>query len=94
MTYELPRETEKRRRGQLKKASRTLAQGKEKGKQKEEPMVSTMKRKEVTFNIATYKYHSLGDYAANIRMFGTCDSYSTEPVSTEGHTNEQPQLEG
>jgi hypothetical protein len=34
-----------------------------------------------TFNLQTYKYHALGDYPAMIRRFGTCDSYSTEPVS-------------
>ena len=32
-------------------------------------------------NIDTYKYHSLGDYAATIRRIGTTDSYSTELVS-------------
>ena len=33
------------------------------------------------FNLWTYKYHTLGDYADTIRRYGTTDSYSTEPVS-------------
>ena len=36
-------------------------------------------RKAKTFNLRTYKYHSLGDYGDTIRQHGTCDSYSTEP---------------
>ncbi|KAF6752551.1 hypothetical protein DFP72DRAFT_1011401 [Ephemerocybe angulata] len=31
-----------------------------------------------TLNLETYKYHSLGDVAPTIRMFGTTDSYSTQ----------------
>jgi hypothetical protein len=37
-------------------------------------------RREKTLNLHTYKYHALGDYPASIRMYGTADSYSTEPV--------------
>jgi hypothetical protein len=33
-----------------------------------------------TFNLNTYKLHSLGDYVNAIRKYGTTDSYSTEPV--------------
>lgn len=40
-----------------------------------------MTRRRKTLNLQTYKYHSLGDYPAMIRRFGTCDSYSTELVS-------------
>jgi len=36
--------------------------------------------REKTFNLNTYKFHALGDYAATIRQFGTTDSYSTEMV--------------
>jgi hypothetical protein len=39
-------------------------------------------RKAKSFNLNTYKLHSLGDYVATIRRFGTTDSYSTERVST------------
>ena len=34
------------------------------------------------FNLETYKYHSLGNYVATIRRFGTTDSYSTTMVFT------------
>ncbi|KAI0027652.1 hypothetical protein K488DRAFT_31400, partial [Vararia minispora EC-137] len=33
-----------------------------------------------TFNLDTYKVHSLGDYVPTIRAFGTTDSYSTQLV--------------
>ncbi|TFY53731.1 hypothetical protein EVG20_g9986 [Dentipellis fragilis] len=36
-----------------------------------------------SFNLTTYKLHSLGDYVATIRMFGTTDSYSTQPGELE-----------
>ena len=32
-------------------------------------------------NLNTYKFHALGDYVRNIRLFGTTDSYSTQVVS-------------
>jgi hypothetical protein len=34
-----------------------------------------------TFNLLTYKLHSLGDYTTNILLFGTSDGYSTQIVS-------------
>jgi hypothetical protein len=34
-----------------------------------------------TFNLQTYKYHALDDYAQTIRQLGTTDSYSTSIVS-------------
>ena len=37
-------------------------------------------RKVKTFNLNTYKTHSLGDYYEMISRLGTTDSYSTEPV--------------
>ena len=33
------------------------------------------------FNLTTYKLHSLGDYVATIRHYGTTDSYNTKNVS-------------
>ena len=36
-----------------------------------------------TFNLQTYKPHALGDYSSSIRMYGTTDSYSTEPASSK-----------
>ena len=38
-------------------------------------------RKPRSFNLNTYKIHALGDYVETIKMYGTTDSYSTEPVS-------------
>lgn len=33
-----------------------------------------------TFNLNTFKLHSLGDYVTTIKMFGTTDSYNTQIV--------------
>ena len=40
-------------------------------------------RKLKHLNLKTYKYHALGDYVSTIRRFGTTDSYSTQPVSSQ-----------
>jgi hypothetical protein len=40
----------------------------------------TSGRRAKTLNLNTFKGHSLGDYSNTIRMYGTSDSYSTEPV--------------
>ena len=37
-------------------------------------------RRHKTLNLSTFKSHSAGDYVGIIREYGTCDSYSTEPV--------------
>lgn len=37
-------------------------------------------RRRKTLNLNTFKSHSAGDYVDTIREYGTCDSYSTEPV--------------
>ena len=39
-------------------------------------------RKPASLGIYTIKFHFLGDYPSIIRHFGTCDSYSTEIVSS------------
>ena len=41
--------------------------------------------KKKKLNLNTYKFHSLGDYVATIRLFGTTDSYSTQIVSPITH---------
>jgi hypothetical protein len=46
------------------------------------PLQRYITRKAKKFNLITYKLHSLGDYVQTIRMYGTTDSYSTEPVSS------------
>lgn len=38
-------------------------------------------RKKKQFSLSFIKLHGLGDYPANIRLFGTTDSYSTQIVS-------------
>lgn len=40
------------------------------------------KKKPVTFNMATYKHHAIGDYARTIREHGTTDSFSTQSVGS------------
>lgn len=37
-------------------------------------------RKPKSFNLETYKIHSLGDYVRSIIAFGTTDSYSSQSV--------------
>lgn len=34
------------------------------------------------FNLNTYKFHAMADYARSIRLFGTTDSFSTQMVCT------------
>lgn len=68
-TKELPREADARRRRS------------EKTKKAKSPDGGPLKK---TFNLGTYKYHSLDDYTLAIRRFGTTDSYSTTIVSILG----------
>lgn len=37
-------------------------------------------KKKKQFNLNTYKFHSLGDYANTIRKFGTIENTSTQQV--------------
>jgi len=41
----------------------------------------TTGRQPKKLNLATYKYHALGDYAETIRRFGPTDNYNTQIVS-------------
>ncbi|KAJ7119056.1 hypothetical protein C8R44DRAFT_878566 [Mycena epipterygia] len=71
VTYELPQEESRR--------ARRKAQKKAKSPGNNPNLVVTKSpktRKE--WNITTYKWHSLGDYADTIVDFGTTDSYSTQ----------------
>jgi hypothetical protein len=78
-TQELLRETKARKRRQTKKAKATstplapTSTGFAAQLEAEGPLPKT-------FNLQTYKLHSLGDYPDTIRTFGTTDSYSTELV--------------
>jgi hypothetical protein len=69
-TRELKREAEARQCRQIKVGTPGITDQK------------NIARKQKHFNLNTYKNHSLGDYVRTIRMYGTTDSYSTEPVSS------------
>jgi hypothetical protein len=69
-TYDLP--SEEAARGRRK--AKLSAQGK--GKQ----ATGRTTKKKRDFNLDTYKFHSLGDYASTIRLFGTSDNTSTQLV--------------
>ena len=64
-TSELPRERAARTRRDAKKAP------------SEQGSTETSQPKEKTFNMNTYKMHSIPDYAPTIREYGTIDSYTT-----------------
>lgn len=83
-TRELRRETNARKRRNLKKtkgkkASTDPAPGSS-SDPTENPAEEPDEPLSRSFNLQTYKYHSLGDVANTIRIFGTSDSFSTEPV--------------
>jgi hypothetical protein len=67
-TRELQREADARNRRSSKKTGSTTTAS------------SSTTRRRKKFSLHTYKYHSLGDYPATIRRYGTCDSYSMEAV--------------
>ena len=67
VTFELPKETEARKRHQ------------NSGKGKEKAAAGGKKSK--ILNLFTYKWHALGDYISAIRLFGSTDGFSTQVVS-------------
>jgi hypothetical protein len=69
-TFELPRETEARKR-----------RSKGKGTEGTSNPASTS-RKPKTLNLFTYKWHALADYVRSIRLFGGTDGFSTQLVGT------------
>ena len=70
VTFELPKETEARKRRQ------------KSGKGKEKAAAgNTSGRKAKVLNLFTYKWHALGDYVRTIRLFGGTDGFSTQVVS-------------
>lgn len=73
-TKELPREAEARirRRVQQARSRPTQSHGITSHTQAQQPK---------GLNLQTYKLHALADYPAQIRMYGTTDSYSTQAVS-------------
>lgn len=88
-TRELAREADARRRRQANKSQESESATSSKPKTTPKPAnaketsasnENVTGRREKSFNLEGYKYHSLGDYPRTIRLFGTTDSYSTEPV--------------
>lgn len=71
-TKELKREAQGRQR----RETRTRSQREQTG------VTTALARRPKSLNLRTYKLHALGDYTTSIRMYGTTDSYSTQPVST------------
>jgi hypothetical protein len=69
-TFELPKETEARKRRQ------------NSGKGKEKATAGNASGKNLKhLNLSTYKWHALGDYVRAIRLFGPTDGFSTQVVS-------------
>ena len=72
-TFELPREAKARKCRQSKKSQAAVPDAVD----SEAPRTTQHKK---AYNMNTYKHHALGDYVETIQTYGTCDSYSTEPV--------------
>ena len=70
-TRELKHETECCMRAEVCKTGGALAS---------HPTEGSGGRQAKTLSLCTYKLHALGDYAAHIRLFGTMDLFSTQPV--------------
>jgi hypothetical protein len=69
-TFELPKETDARKRRQ------NSGKGKEK-----EAVAGHCGKKSKILNLFTYKWHALGDYVHAICLFGPTDGFSTQVVS-------------
>ncbi|KIJ64394.1 hypothetical protein HYDPIDRAFT_90003, partial [Hydnomerulius pinastri MD-312] len=81
-TKELRREAEARTRREGREA--LLKRGSSSVAPPNQPSVAqAATRKPKTLNLQTYKLHALGDYTEQIRIFGTTDSYSTQPGELE-----------
>lgn len=77
-TRELPSEEAARSRKKTKKAAKNQSADLEPRPNTETPAAVSKKK---NFNLLLIKLHALGDYVQTIKMFGTMDSYSTQPVS-------------
>lgn len=89
-TRELPSEEAARSRKAKKTASSANPPAKGKGPIRKEgagPLTDDVSKphktppKKKLFNLVLIKLHALGDYVDTIKLFGTSDSYSTQPVS-------------
>lgn len=86
-TCELKCETDARKRWQSKNST-AAPSGSKKTSHKSSAVGSTGSECDSTlkkFNLKTPKNHFIGDYADTIRLFGTTDSISTEPVRFSLH---------
>lgn len=94
-TFETPSEISKRAKRQAKQASKaastptaataTAASGasttdstSSQAPARVDPVKSS--KKSIKLNLSTYKWHAQGDYPSTIPLFGTTESYSTQPV--------------
>ena len=79
-TSEVPHEEQARKRREIKKfTTEGIQPSHDANSRLDSPQTATGHRRK-QYNMHTYKLHALGDYAAMIRMYGTCDSYNTELV--------------
>jgi hypothetical protein len=79
-TKELPKETAARGRRQAQTRAKKAPRSNTRKPPSAEVDKRPMEGKAKTLNLSTYKLHALGDYFKTIRLFGTTDSYSTQPV--------------
>ncbi|KAH6901548.1 hypothetical protein BKA70DRAFT_1108581 [Coprinopsis sp. MPI-PUGE-AT-0042] len=75
-------ETSKEYTARLRRASKAVKHGGNSNPPPLDPQAAAHPsgRLSKTFNLNTYKYHAVADYASTIRSFGTTDSYSSERV--------------
>jgi hypothetical protein len=78
--WELPREIAARARRKQKKDEKVFKDGPGIVDATKQKQAASKHRKVKVLNLATYKFHALGDYVEAIRRFGTTDSYSTQIV--------------
>ncbi|KZT12252.1 uncharacterized protein LAESUDRAFT_641648 [Laetiporus sulphureus 93-53] len=97
-TYELPKEEAARGR---RTAARKFKQGENmtnkhssKGKKKDTGPASGSTRKKKEFNLVTYKWHSLGDYAAAIETYGPTDNYTMQTSKHSGQERTNSTIPG
>ena len=80
-TVETDGEYSARYRAAQRKAARATSTGKSASTPASAlPAVDIGGKRAKSFNLNTYKFHSLGDYVRTIRLRGTTESYSTQPV--------------
>ena len=83
-TFETPAEAAARTRrkaAQEKKAAVASGTAADAPRQTTKKSGANRSKQAKTLNLATYKWHALGDYVSTIRLFGPTDNYSTQVVS-------------